>query len=98
MNLLELIQKIGVENISFQKLNDCIAGNVTTNQKGVTKITIATDAINCSNVVLGTGPVGIILWLPRDRFNEAFKEKPTHYPECPANSGAPVCTCGGRSA
>lgn len=72
--MLEVINKVGIENMSFQKLSDCASGQISTNKKGVTTISFKTDAVSCGDFVTGRAKrIGIILWLDTEKLNEALK-------------------------
>lgn len=67
MSIIELIEKVGMENITVQFLSDSIVGTVTTNKKGITKFSVATKEISCGDIAMNKGKVGMIVWLPRDK-------------------------------
>lgn len=72
MKMSELILAVGDENVVMQNLlND--AQSVEKNKHG-TKIVFYTDAIDPVEMLGGkqTRKIGLVLWLPRDKVNEAI--------------------------
>lgn len=72
MNIGELLATIGSENIKFQMLEVAMT-NISTGKK-CSKITFETNALNATNVACNSGPVGMIVWLPRDKYNAIVAE------------------------
>lgn len=68
MNLLELINAVPEGKVRYQFLAHCLTGNVTTNNRGVTKLTLGTKLITCTDILMDTGPIGIIVWVDRDEY------------------------------
>lgn len=72
MNLGELFAKVGDENLKFQLLNQCLLGVQATKTKG-NRVTFATDAITPDEILRNDGAVGVVVWVPRDKWIEATK-------------------------
>jgi hypothetical protein len=72
MKLSELIAAVGDEYVQFQRLDETLLNADST--KNGTKITFVTQALNPGHVLTGTGPVGLVVWLPRDKLAEALKK------------------------
>lgn len=73
MKLSEFIAKIGDENISFQLLNQCLT-NIKTSKKDKNLVTFATEGLTPNDVMANTGNVGMIVWVPRERYEEIARE------------------------
>lgn len=71
MSIAELINAIGVENIQVQFLYECMT-NVQSTKHG-SKVTFATTALSPGTVASNSGPVGVVLWVPRDTWNKVTK-------------------------
>jgi len=70
--LIDLINKVGQENITCQWVQDSLLESKT-NKKGVTKITFETDAITTNELMFGGEKAkkrGLVIWLPVDKINE----------------------------
>ena len=67
IGMVELLTKIGDDNIKFQNLDSCAISLNYDHKKG-SKITFGTD----EPITLdGTERLGLVLWLPRDKVAEA---------------------------
>lgn len=71
MKMSELILAVGDENVVMQNLLNDIQ-QIEKNKHG-TKITFYTDAVAPEEMLGGgqTKKIGLVLWLPRDKVNEA---------------------------
>lgn len=69
LKLSELIAKHGDDTVQFQNLDQC-AERMNMN-KGVLKITFGTEQTFDLN---GTGRLGLVVWLDRDRVAEIIAE------------------------
>lgn len=72
MTLTELISAIGDDHLSLQMLNNCLA-NASAIKRGGTKLTIETDAITPTEIMLNTGKIGLIVWCDRAEFAKALE-------------------------
>lgn len=72
MTLSELLRKVGDENLSFQMLNQCMT-TITERKNKVCKVTFETTQLCPGDIVLGEGNVGIVVWVPRDKWEKAVK-------------------------
>ncbi len=73
MNLTDLLTKIGSENLKFQLLNQCLLSVQATKTKG-NRITFATEAITPDEILSNDGAIGVIVWVPRDKWIAATKD------------------------
>lgn len=73
MKLSELFAKVGDENLRFQMLNQCLLNVQATKTKG-NRITFVTDAISPDDILRNQGNVGVIVWVPREKWTEATKD------------------------
>lgn len=72
MNLSELFAKIGDENLKFQLLSQCLLSVQATKTNG-NRITFATNAITPDEILKNDGPVGVVVWVPREKWIEVTK-------------------------
>ena len=70
MNLLELIEKVGVDNISVQAIQSSMVKCADKKRTKDTEITIATNEINSTEIFSNTGKVGIVMWISREDYNK----------------------------
>jgi hypothetical protein len=68
MNIVELINEVGIPNIGVQFLDQC-ATDLRWSEKAGTKITFGSDQTLTHE---GTDMLGIVVWLPRDATNAAL--------------------------
>lgn len=68
MNIVELIEAIGMDNIEAQSLNKSVLKANTV--KDETVIKFVTKSMTPTDFVLGT-KIGLILWFDADKFNAA---------------------------
>jgi hypothetical protein len=69
MTLAQLIEKCG-DDVSFQILNQCLQGNQKLTKHG-TQITFVAPGVPITDLVSKKpGQVGLVVWLPGDRFRE----------------------------
>lgn len=68
MKLSELITAVGDENIRLQRVDESMT-NISTNKKGISKVTFETDAVSAGDFMGDNiAPMhGLIIWLPRDK-------------------------------
>lgn len=69
MGMVELLSKVGNDNIRFQNLDTC-AISLNYDYKKGSKITFGTDELITLD---GTERIGLVLWLPREKVMEAIK-------------------------
>lgn len=72
VSITELLQAVGSENIRYQSLSTAMEN--ASLKKGVTVISFATDAISPSDIVMGGGPSGIVLWVDQQLLRERLEE------------------------
>lgn len=76
MKLSELIATIGDENVECQFLSASLAGSQKLTKAG-TQITFITKAASVMDLIDPKSPkVGIVIWLPRDKFEAARCQTP----------------------
>jgi len=74
MTLSELIKKIGDENVSFQILNQNIT-NISERKRDMTcRVTFETNKLSPGDIVLGEGNIGLVVWIPQDKWKKALKD------------------------
>lgn len=72
VSITDLLTAIGSENITFQDVMNSME-NIKSKQ-GVAVISFATDAISPADVILGTGPKGLVLWVDRALMQQRLDE------------------------
>jgi hypothetical protein len=71
-SIVEYVEQIGVDAISFQLLSSAIS-NITQTKRDGSKVTFCTEAISPADVLNNTGRVGMILWIEREAFDRVNK-------------------------
>lgn len=74
MTLAQLIEACG-DDVSFQILNSCLSGTQKLTKKGTQISFIAPDIPITDLVSKEPGQVGLVVWLPGDRFREIVDQK-----------------------
>lgn len=64
----QLIDYIGWDQITYQELSNCMVR--ATVKKGETQITFKTTAITPTDMLMQKGKIGVILWIPKDKYYE----------------------------
>ncbi|MCZ0752545.1 hypothetical protein [Aeromonas enteropelogenes] len=72
VSITDLLTAIGSDNIKFQYLATCMEG--IKGAKGRNLITFGTDALTPSDVVLNTGPSGLIIWVEGDLIRQSLSD------------------------
>lgn len=73
MTASQLIEKVGVENIGVQYLDQCLIEAKAKGAKG--EIRFGTPAANVVDLLKEKpGRIGLIVWMPRDRVEATLKE------------------------
>jgi hypothetical protein len=72
MDLIELIQKIGLDNLKVQNLNQSLDGKQSVTRHG-TRLTLMTDE-TLADLTLANKRIGLILWVDKDRLAEAMND------------------------
>lgn len=71
VNLTDLLQAIGPDNLNFQALDNCLEGIKT---KGhIAMVTFGTEAITPADMLSDSYPHGIIIWVDRDLYQQRFQ-------------------------
>ena len=73
MKLSELILKIGDNNVKFQILQRSMTG-IRIKKGGEKEVSFLTEAITPNDVMHNTGMVGLVVWVPRDKWEEVSKD------------------------
>ena len=73
MGILDLIKKVGEDNLMLQFVGGSLIKAVDKKRMQDTEITIATTQVNANQVVNDTGKIGIVVWIDRKDYNEAMK-------------------------
>ena len=67
MNILQLIEQIGVDNVNVQSVQTATVKIADKKRTKDTEITIATNEINANDYATNTGKVGLIIWLDGEK-------------------------------
>lgn len=73
MGILDLIKKVGEDNLMLQFISESLVKAVDKKRMQDTEITIATTQVNANQVANDTGKVGIVVWIDRKDYSEAMK-------------------------
>jgi hypothetical protein len=73
MNIIELIEEVGVDNTKVQLLDTCADTMNWSAKNNVTKITFGSD-VGISLVDHKTNMLGVVVWLPREAAMAAVKK------------------------
>jgi hypothetical protein len=74
MGIIELIQRVGEDNVKLQNLVES-ADVISTNKKGETRVSFWTDGITATESATGQfANVGLVLWLPKELVDKAKAE------------------------
>lgn len=71
MSLIKLLDNVGIDNIGYQLLSTSLTS--VSDKKGHTALTFITSEIRADDVMNDTGRVGVIVWVDRDKWNDAVK-------------------------
>ena len=72
IGISDLLSSIGSDNIKYQYISQSMEGIKVV--RGVTVVSFATDAITPNDVVMDTGPRGIVLWVDNDIMKQKLSE------------------------
>lgn len=72
MGLVELLSCVGNDNIEFQKLGDCLTSVKEKKRYKCTELSFLTQAITPTEIAIGTGKVGLIVWVDQDVISKAY--------------------------
>lgn len=67
-SIIDLLTHAGLENVKVQMLQGSIVNSHENKVHRDTAITFATNALNTTNIATDTGPIGVICWIPRERW------------------------------
>lgn len=73
MGILDLIKKVGEDNLMLQFIGGSLVKAVDKKRMKDTEITIATTQVNANQIANDTGKVGIVVWIDRKDYDEAMK-------------------------
>jgi hypothetical protein len=73
MGILDLIKKVGEDNLMLQLVGGSLVKAADKKRMKDTEITIATTQINASQAINDNGKVGIVVWIDRKDYDEAIK-------------------------
>lgn len=68
MSIHDLLEKFDAKDIRVQFMDENIL-NIDSNTHG-SKVTFGTDALTPGSLVAGSYPVGVLVWIPRDKWKE----------------------------
>lgn len=72
--LVELLSCVGNDNIEFQKLGDCLTNVKEKKRDKCTELSFLTQEITPTEVAMGTGKIGLVIWVDRDVMAKAYDE------------------------
>lgn len=73
LGIIDLLTRCGEEKLRVQFVGPSMT-NITTNKRGESRITFATDQLTANDVMGGTGMMGIIVWVPAEDVQRAKDE------------------------
>lgn len=73
VGLIELIKLIGEDNVKVQGVNNSIVKIQDKKRTNDTEVTIATNEINANDIAVGSGRVGLIVWISRADHDKYLK-------------------------
>ena len=74
MGLVELLSCVGNDNLEFQKLGDCLTSVKEKKRDKCTELSFVTQAITPTEVAIGTGKIGLVVWVDQDVMSKAYDE------------------------
>lgn len=66
MSIHDLLAKFDAKDLKVQFTTDCLS-DIRATRKG-SRIVLHTDALTCEAIASGTDPVGVLVWVPRDKW------------------------------
>lgn len=72
MSIHDLLAKFDAKDLRVQFIHDYIEKAVA-NRKGC-RVTFRTDVVTPGDLLTGTGPVGVLVWIPQDKWKAMQKE------------------------
>lgn len=69
MTISDVLKAVGDDRILVQSLAECLT-NITTNKKGVSRITFETREATANDFMRGTNRVGLVVWIERSDWEE----------------------------
>lgn len=73
MTIIELLEKVGVETLFVNFIQENMT-SIKTRKGGLNEISFVTKELTPNDVVAGRGPIGVVVWIPRDKW--PLKEQP----------------------
>lgn len=74
MGIIELLERVGENNVQLQNLVESMDG-ITVNKHGDSRVSFWTNGINPTEIAVGKARnVGLVLWLPTDLVEKARAE------------------------
>ena len=73
LGIIELLTRIGEEHVFVQNVVENMT-NITTDKRGVSKVTFVTPKLTAGEVMGEPQHVGLVLWLPADLVKKAQAE------------------------
>lgn len=74
MGLIELLSCVGNDNLEFQKLHDCLTSVKEKKRDKCTELSFLTQAITPNDVAMGTGKIGLVVWVDQDVMSKAYED------------------------
>lgn len=71
--IIELLTIVGNEKIEYQQIRRCITSAKDKKRDKCTEISFVTDAVNANDIASGDGKVGLVIWIDRADYSEAYE-------------------------
>jgi hypothetical protein len=73
MTLHELLAKFPADSMTVQRV-DATIEKITTKKNGDSVLSIVTNQLTPTGLVTDAGPMGLLVWIPRDLWNKVVAE------------------------
>jgi hypothetical protein len=74
MTIHELLSKVPAEAIVWQRIDQSCRGAQLIDKGRTTELRICTDRLRPEDLVNGTGPVGMLIWIPQEYWKRIIEE------------------------
>lgn len=79
--IVELLTCVGNDSIEFQKLADCLTGAKEKKREECTELSFVTQAITPTDIVMGSGKIGLVIWVEQPTMERAYFDANKPKPE-----------------
>jgi hypothetical protein len=73
MTIHELLSKFTPDEITFQRIDQTVE-RVELAKRGATRLVVLTNQVQPAEIATGTGKMGLLLWVPVERWNAIVAE------------------------